>query len=542
MRKSFTLLLTLLMTLGFLALSAQEREISRPVQPLQGPNSILYGTDVYLNYNASQNQRNATVCVADNGWIYAAYSYYDVSGDISYWELLRSVDDGASWTLINSASLTSGTYQSVNLELSGTNASDIIVYLARVYHDGTTSYLRVSEYDANGSFIRNLIAQTLTMPEQYLDVSIATDFKYPAFGASPFTVGVAYSHTSAVSDYIDVQISGDGGVTISDNLNVTTTGAYVRGVSIAYGRCSNYFNGRYFVTWEETDYGAPTGKIYVAHTNPYYNSAFTAGFELDNLVGSADGYCFDPIMGTQFNNTDNDAADFTAIVLLNRDYMGLGTDYDVIAMYNKDPVNTDNWIRSDIANSTDMDFEGDINFDPVYNNFLVTWCALTEQKLKYVVTNQNTPDSWLLINGGYNDAPNLAFPYPKVEINSLYQMVAHVWIGEGPGSYGQAMFDAEWSTVGIPPVANHNSDLDLKVFPNPATCTATLTFNLPEAAPVRVSLFNVSGQAVKTLPEVKMTAGLHTLSLEVSDLPAGTYNCQFSSGTNHSSVKVVVLH
>jgi hypothetical protein len=545
MKKTFTFLLALILVFCILDLPAQNREIMRSVVPIQTHNPTLYATDVYLYNDFTQDQRNATVAVAFNGWLFAAYSYWDPGTSSSYWQIMRSVDDGATWSYFQGSSLSGGTYQTLDIEVTGTSVPTLVVYLARVYSDASLSYLRVSEYQGStGTFITNLVAETISVPDHYNDVSIATDYKWPAAGSSPFSVAIAYTLTTSSIDYIGFEVSGDGGNTITDNYYVSSTIAYTRGVSLSYGKCVFNSNGRYFVAWEETAFAAATGHIFVAHTGTYFNDPFTAPFQLDNIAGSSDNLGFDPVMCTQFNETDNDVARFTAIVLFDRDFGGTGTDYDVIGMYNKDPVNTDTWIRFDIANSIDMDFESDINFDPVFNNFLVTWCALTEQNLKYVVQDQNlpNPDSWLLINGGYNDQANLMNPWPKVEINPALQQVAHVWVGERPGFVGAAMFDAEYSTVGIPPAGQNAGSLDLTVYPNPCNAKATISFSLKGASHVTVDILNSYGQKVSTIMDETLSSGTHSVPFDVSTLPAGCYYYSFTADMAKASGKIIVQH
>ncbi len=544
MKKTFTLLITLIMILCAFNLSARDPENKRPVEPLKTPNPTLYATDIYLNNLPAQNQRNATLCIAFNGWMYAAYSYYDSGSGYSYWQIMKSEDQGETWTAFSSASL-QGIYHSLDIEVTGNTVADLVVYLARVYEDATLSYLRVSKYNGStAAGLGNLVAETVTLPDHYNDISIATDYKFPAYGATPFTVAIAFSKTTAATDYVSYKVSGDGGNSITDQFDIISTGQYSRDVSISYGRSSSMSNGRYFVAWEQlTSSSAPEGSIYVAHTTTYYNSTFSTPFRLDDIIGSAENYCLEPVMCTQFNNTDNvPEGHFTAIVMVTRDFNGSGTDYDVITMYNKDPTNTENWIRMDVANSVENDRQGDINFDPSYNNFLVTWFQETAQLLPYWVQGQDIPGSWIVINTGYNNDANLANPYPKVEIHPVFTQVGHVWIGERGGGNGAAMFDAEWSTVGIPPVSTAPNTLDLKVYPNPSNTITNITFTLKEAGHVSIGLFNMYGQTVATVTDANMTAGEHTLILDVSSLPAGCYHYNFLCGSVKSSGKIVVTH
>lgn len=62
------------------------------------------------------------------------------------------------------------------------------------------------------------------------------------------------------------------------------------------------------------------------------------------------------------------------------------------------------------------------------------------------------------------------------------------------------------------------------VFPNPFSESATLQFNLPRAANVRIALFNILGQRTATIMEgTTLSPGTHDVRLEGDQLPSGLY-------------------
>ena len=62
----------------------------------------------------------------------------------------------------------------------------------------------------------------------------------------------------------------------------------------------------------------------------------------------------------------------------------------------------------------------------------------------------------------------------------------------------------------------------LAIFPNPAVDLANITVFSKTAASSQVQLFNNQGMILKTLP-VSIVEGTNTLSIPVTDIPAGTY-------------------
>lgn len=63
----------------------------------------------------------------------------------------------------------------------------------------------------------------------------------------------------------------------------------------------------------------------------------------------------------------------------------------------------------------------------------------------------------------------------------------------------------------------------LVVYPNPANKSTAVTFATSGSSEVELSVYNVLGEKVKTILDQNMSAGLHTCTGDLSDLPAGNY-------------------
>ena len=66
-------------------------------------------------------------------------------------------------------------------------------------------------------------------------------------------------------------------------------------------------------------------------------------------------------------------------------------------------------------------------------------------------------------------------------------------------------------------------------YPNPFNPTTTISFNLPEAQPVRLAVFNVLGQLVQVLADGPMEAGRHEVRFLAGELPSGLYLARLAS-------------
>jgi len=78
------------------------------------------------------------------------------------------------------------------------------------------------------------------------------------------------------------------------------------------------------------------------------------------------------------------------------------------------------------------------------------------------------------------------------------------------------------------------------VLPNPASRLASLSFNLTQAGPVRVTAFDVTGRKCASLFSGRMKSGAQTLPLDTRRLANGVYFLRLEAGTTRHSTRLVV--
>lgn len=507
--------------------------------------TVQYYNDVIIQNAPAFDQRRVRLTVAFNGWLYAAYSTIDTTNGDGGITIRSSRDNGATWTTLDAYSVAGVQYPAFDIVVAGTDTINLTLYLAGInYNTSSTNYvLFVDRYNATtGAFVGSNFNQQNGTRRIY-DVSLASDYRNPGVGASPYSIGILYSTYSPSFDSIVFVGSIDGGSSWAVRQPVATTGNYNRKVSLAYGRSSSASNGRYFAAWEQLSASnARVGHIFTSRCQSTVDGTWIPKVCLDSVSSSMINLCCNPEIAVQYNGTDNDSGSCTAVVLCQRDYYGNGSDFDLLGFYNKRSHYTNFWNRLDINNSGENDLQPDVTYDPGANNFLAVYYDSTNSKLPYIVNGMNlaTPSAWTMINSQYNDlTTNLAAAYPRVEINPMVTQAAHVWNAEGAGGNGVAMFDAEYV------VASVHNDVAASIsglFPNPSSSQFTLNYSLNNESATVITVYNMLGEVVESRTPLTTGQGAYTEQFDVSSWSNGVYTVTITNNGHVSSARVVVSH
>ncbi|NQT35236.1 T9SS type A sorting domain-containing protein [bacterium] len=78
-------------------------------------------------------------------------------------------------------------------------------------------------------------------------------------------------------------------------------------------------------------------------------------------------------------------------------------------------------------------------------------------------------------------------------------------------------------------------------YPNPFNATTYLSYSLPEAGEINLSLFDTNGRLMETLEAGFVKAGSHSLTLNAGDLPSGVYLVKLSSDDKMLTQQIVLL-
>ena len=77
-------------------------------------------------------------------------------------------------------------------------------------------------------------------------------------------------------------------------------------------------------------------------------------------------------------------------------------------------------------------------------------------------------------------------------------------------------------------------------YPNPFNPSTTIKYSVPEQSYIKINLYDVIGNKVKTIDEGLKAAGLHQLELSAGNLTSGVYFVTLSSDAGNQAIKIIL--
>jgi hypothetical protein len=78
-------------------------------------------------------------------------------------------------------------------------------------------------------------------------------------------------------------------------------------------------------------------------------------------------------------------------------------------------------------------------------------------------------------------------------------------------------------------------------FPNPFYYSTTISYSLPIAAKVTLSIYDITGRLVETLVNYTQQPGIHEVRWDRKQNPSGVYFYRFKAGEFEETRKMVVV-
>jgi hypothetical protein len=155
-----------------------------------------------------------------------------------------------------------------------------------------------------------------------------------------------------------------------------------------------------------------------------------------------------------------------------------------------------------------------------------------ERKILKQVQN----DNWEKIgfvngNGNSNSPKNYSFVDDKVNSGKYSYRLKQI-DNDGQFEYSKAI------EVDVNGVKEYKLTQN---YPNPFNPATTIQYILPQAGMVKLTLYNILGQEIRTLVNEMKEAGTHTINVDASDLNSGMYIYKIESGSFVQTRKMTLV-
>ena len=151
---------------------------------------------------------------------------------------------------------------------------------------------------------------------------------------------------------------------------------------------------------------------------------------------------------------------------------------------------------------------------------------------------QTVPNGFVAGAGTSVSAHSYSFLDPVLPVGATYYRLKQIDLG------GAVHYTDPVQVAGVTGVTEGQrpSSYDLgQAYPNPFNPSTRIRYAVPEAARVRIGVYNQLGQQVRTLVNEFQEAGMYEITLNADGLPSGVYVYRMESGMFVDARKVVLL-
>ena len=180
------------------------------------------------------------------------------------------------------------------------------------------------------------------------------------------------------------------------------------------------------------------------------------------------------------------------------------------------------------------------------NSALNSWGATS-------IGNINTPGiEFFTYNTGY-----YTFLVESIEMIHTWRAakldVGDPWVSTGQNQWTYNLDERNWAVFTLATAVENYGVADIpkayklfRNYPNPFNPTTTITYQLPKASQIRLTVYNLLGQEVRTLVNTKQAAGSYSIEWNSRDnnnelVPTGVYVYKIEAGDFVQSRKMVLV-
>jgi glycosidase len=181
---------------------------------------------------------------------------------------------------------------------------------------------------------------------------------------------------------------------------------------------------------------------------------------------------------------------------------------------------------------------------PAFTSGTFTYQLATQLKVVHLTDaslNMTAVGNFNVVAGSINPAfQHTGKWYNYLTGDSINVATVSTPLNLGPGEYAVYIDHRVARTVLGNRAAQATNAFRLVAAPNPASASVTLYYELPQAANVQISVSNVLGQSVVSLPATRESIGQHTLELPLDKLATGVYMVRLQSDNLQQTTRLVV--
>lgn len=171
---------------------------------------------------------------------------------------------------------------------------------------------------------------------------------------------------------------------------------------------------------------------------------------------------------------------------------------------------------------------------------LLSWNQSTRAETYHLQLSSNSEFSSLIVDETDIDTTNYQLN-DELESNTLYYWHIRAGNQSGFSEWSETLsFKTEITTSNE--LTNNPIKFTLEQnYPNPFNPTTQISYGIPQASEVELSVFNMLGQKIITLVDSKQSAGWHTTTFDASGLPSGFYIYRIQTGNFVSTKKLMLI-